>query len=114
MATTKVEEFVSKINELTDTDRAELIRRLNESPRKSSELKKSKTNGKKGYVSPNTLWIKENKAKYAGNYVALKEGKLIAFGKTIKEADQAAKAKGVNDPLLHYILPVNYDPWGGW
>lgn len=111
---TTVDEIVIKINELKDAERAELLRRLNESEPKNGDRKTSRTYGKKGYVHPNTIWIKENKDKYAGNYVALKDGKLMAYGRTIKEADQAAKAKGVKDPLLHYIFPKDYLPWGGW
>ncbi len=109
MSTKVVDEFVKKANILTADERTDLARRLSE-PESQPEAKK---NGKKGYVNPNTIWIKKNKSKYAGNYVALKDGKLIAFGKTIKEADQAAKSKGVCDPLLHYILPTDYVPWGG-
>ncbi len=112
--TTTIDEFVSQINELADADRAELLRRLQEFSRPKTIITAKRSNGKKGYVHPNTIWIKENKHKYPGNYVALKDGKLIAYGRTIKEADQAAKAKGVNDPLLHYILPADYMPWGGW
>lgn len=103
MSTTVVDEFVKRASILTAEERKDLVRRLSE-PKPQPEAKKNGKNRKKGYVSPNTIWIKENKSKYAGNYVALKDGKLIAFGKTIKEADQAARAKGVNDPLLHYIL----------
>jgi hypothetical protein len=109
-----VDDIVIKINELKDAERAELLRRLNEPEPKNEDPKTPLTNGKKSYVHPNTIWIKENKHKYAGNYVALKDGKLIAYGRTIKEADLVAKAKGVDDPLLHYILPKDYLPWGGW
>ena len=108
MSTAVLDEIVEKANTLNTEERRELIRRLGETE------PKRKTNGKKGYVHPNTTWIKENKHKYAGNYVALKDGELVAYGRTIKEADLAAKAKGVNDPLLHYILPKDYLPWGGW
>lgn len=114
MSTTTVEEFVTKINQLPDVDRTELIRRLNQSPPGNGEPKKSTTKLPKAAANPNLVWIKKNKAKYAGNYVALKGGQLIAFGRTIREADQGAKAKGVTNPLLHYILPADYVPWGGW
>ncbi len=77
------------------------------------EKSKSKTKGK-GYVSPDTIWVKEHHAEYAGNYVALKDGKLIATGKTIKEADLKAKEKGVKNPLLHYIPAADEEVWGGW
>jgi hypothetical protein len=111
---TAVDEIVTKINELKDSDRAELLSRLNESEPKNGEPKKPRMNGKKGYVSPNTIWVKEHHAEYAGNYVALKNGELVAYGRTIKEADQKAKAKGVNDSLLTYLFPLDEIPWGGW
>ena len=114
MSTTTIDEFVIKINDLADADRAELLRRLYQSPPRNGESKKPAANGAKAVVNPNLAWIIENKANYAGNYVALKDGELIAYGRTIKEADQAAKAKGVVDPFLHYILPSDYVPWGGW
>lgn len=113
MATT-VEDIVTKINQLPDADRAELFRRLSEPLRAKRQSEPTVSNGPKRGIDPNTAWIKANKHEYYGNYVALKDGELIAFGKTIKEADQAAKAKGVRDPFLHYILPKDYIPWGGW
>lgn len=107
---TTLDEIVIRINELKDAERTELLRRLSELKPKMTNQKDSQPTEKKVYVHPNTIWIKENKHNYAGNYVALKDGKLIAYGRTIKEADLAAKAKGVDDPLLHYILPKDYVP----
>lgn len=107
---TTVDEIVIRINELKDAERTELLRRLSELKPKNDQPERLAANGKKVYVHPNTIWIKENKHNYAGNYVALKDGKLIAYGRTIKEADLGAKAKGVDDPLLHYILPKDYVP----
>lgn len=107
MSTAILDEIVKKSAELTDAERRELIKLLQE------QESKSKPNGKKGYVSPNTLWIKEHHAEYAGNYVALKDGELIAFGKTIKEADLKAKEKGFYKTLLHYIPAKDEEVWGG-
>lgn len=115
MPTTTVDEIVTKINKLPKADREELIRRLKEPANEQAESKASGTKGKKkGYVSPDTIWIKENSHRYRGQYVAIKDGKFIASGRTIKEADQAAKAKGVDKPLLHYVFPEGYLPFGGW
>lgn len=108
MSTAILDEIVEKTAELTDTERRELIQLLQE-----QEIK-NKPTGKKGYVSPNTLWIKEHHAEYAGNYVALKDGELIAVGKTIKEADLKAKEKGFDKTLLHYIPAKDEEVWGGW
>jgi len=115
MATKTIDEFVTKINQLPKADRDELLRRLNESPQKNAESLAIKANGKKRHVDPNITWIKENKHKYAGNYVALQDGKLIAYARTIKETDQTAKAKGVDRPLLHYILAEGEEAfYAGW
>ncbi len=116
---TAVDEIVTKINELKGADRAELLRRINESEPKNVDPKKAasptpRSNGVKHPVHPNTVWIKENKHKYPGKYVALKDGKLIAVGRTLKEVDLASKSKGVKKPLFHYIFPDDYIPWGGW
>lgn len=104
MSAITVEEFVTKINDLADADRAELLRRLNQTPTKNGEVKKPLTNGRKGYVSPNTIWIRDNSHRYRGQYVAIKDGKFIASGRTIKDADLAARSLGVTKPLLHYVM----------
>lgn len=108
MSVAILDEIVEKTAELTDAERRELIRLL------QKEEKKAKPPRKKGYVSPNTLWIKAHHAEYAGNYVALKDGELIAVGKTIKEADLKAKEKGFAKTLLHYIPAKDEEVWGGW
>lgn len=92
-----LDQMVEKVPELTSEERRELIQLLQE------EEQKAKTNGKKGYVSPNTIWVKEHHAEFAGKHVALKDGELIAYGDTIKEADLKSKEKGVKNPLLTYI-----------
>ena len=105
---TAIDEIIEQVAQLSDKDRDELIQLL------QKEEKKITPNGKKGSISPNTVWIKEHHAEYAGNYVALKDGKLIAVGKTIKEADVKAREKGVKNPLLTYLFPLDEMPWGGW
>ncbi len=103
-----LDEVIEVTAQFSDEDRDKLIRVLQEQKRKS------KSNGKKGYVSPNTIWVKEHRAEYQGNYVALKDGELVAYGKTIKEADTKAKEKGVKNPLLHYIPAEGEELWAGW
>ncbi len=115
MSVTVYEEIESKLTSLSLDERKKLMTKLASMPIPASPHSTKATNGiKKQPLHPNTIWIKANKHEYTGNYVALKDGKLIAHGRTIKDADQAAKAKGVNDPLLHYIFPKDHTPWGGW
>ncbi len=104
---TVLDEVIEKVKTFSKEEKDKLREVLSD-----NETEKKGKN--KGYVSPNTIWVKEHHAEYAGNYVALKDGELVAFGKTIKEADTKAKAKGVKKPLLHYIPAEDEEVWGGW
>jgi len=108
MSAVLVDEIIEKSASLTTEERRELIQILQE------QDKKTKSDGKKGYVHPNTIWVKEHHAEYAGKYVALKDGELVATGRTIKEADLKAKEKGVKNPMLTYLFPLDSEPFGGW
>jgi hypothetical protein len=103
-----LDEVIEKVAQFSDEDRDKLFQFLLETKQKP------KANGGKGYVSPNTIWVRENSHKYRGLHIALKDGELIATGKTIKEADLKAKEKGVKNPLLHYIPAEDEEVWGGW
>ncbi|MGI8638576.1 MAG: DUF5678 domain-containing protein [Pyrinomonadaceae bacterium] len=104
-----LDEIVEKVPTLTSKERRKLIQLLQE------EERKTKTNGKKGSVHSNTIWINKHYAEYAGKYVALKDGELIAVGKTIKEADLKAKEKGVKNSLLTYLPKEDEEIFcGGW
>ena len=103
-----LDEVIEKVAQFSDEERDKLFQFLLETKHKSQ------TNGGKGFVHPNTLWIKEHHAEYAEKHVALKDGELIAFGNTIKEADLEAKGKGVEKYMLTYLFPLDSDPFGGW
>ena len=103
-----LDEVIEKAATLTSEERDKLIEILQE------QKNKNQKNGGKGFVHPNTIWVKEHRAEYQGKYVALKDGELIAVGKTIKEADVQAKEKGVEKPLLTYLFPLDEEPFGGW
>ena len=103
---TVLDEVIEKVRTLTDEQQDKVIEVIKEN--------KTRKNDKKGFVHPNTIWIKENHAEYAGKHVALKDGKLIAVGETIKEIDLKAREKGVENPLLTYLFPLDREPFGGW
>jgi len=103
-----VDEIIEQVISLKPDDRRKVIQALQEAE------SKTKTNGAKGFVHPNTVWIKEHHAEYAGKHIALKGGELIAFGDTIKEADVKAKKKGVEKFLLTYLPREDEELWGGW
>lgn len=89
----------------------EEFKKVKEAVKKRERKEKQKTKYK---PDPNIEWLKENRDDYAGNYVALKGGDLIVFGRTIKEADTKAKQKGFDKAFLHYIPAKDEIVWGGW
>ncbi len=103
-----LDEVIEKIAQFSDEDQDKLIRILQE------RKLKSKSNGKKGSVHPNTIWVKENRAEYQGKYVALDDGKLVGTGKNYPEALAAAKQNGSEKPMITYIFPLDSEPFGGW
>ena len=105
---TAVNELFERVVQLSDEERQEFMQLM------QKEEKNIQTNGNKGSVSPNTIWMRQNQHKYAGLHVALKDGELIATGKTIKEANVKAKEKGIEKPLLAYIPRNDEEVWGGW
>jgi len=103
-----VDEIIKTVISLKPEERRKVIQALQEAD------SKTESNGGQGYVSPDTIWVRENSHKYRGLHIALKDGELLATGKTIKEADLKAKEKGVKNPLLHYIPAEDEEVWGGW
>lgn len=103
-----LDEIVQKVTTLTSAEKRELMQFLQEAEKNDEQ------SGEKGFVHPNTIWIKKNHSEYAGKHVALKDGELIAVGETIKEVDLKAKEKGIENPLLTYLFPLEREPFGGW
>ncbi len=59
-------------------------------------------------------WLKANREKYAGKYVALAGNKLVGEGKTIREAHEKAKEHGFQNPFLTMVYSETDVPFGGW
>ncbi len=45
-------------------------------------------------------WLKDNREKYAGQYIALDGDQLVGLGATIREAREQAKQNGVKSAFL--------------
>ncbi len=59
-------------------------------------------------------WLKRNREKYAGKYVALCGSALVGEGKTLREAREQAKAKGFQNAFATFVYSENDVPFGGW
>ena len=60
------------------------------------------------------LWLANESGPYAGQWVALDGNRLIAHGAELATVSAAARAAGVNRPLLTHLPPVGELPFGGW
>ncbi|MGI8641883.1 MAG: DUF5678 domain-containing protein [Pyrinomonadaceae bacterium] len=59
-------------------------------------------------------WLKANREKHAGHYVALDGDKLVGTGKTIREANEQARQNGIEKPFLVRVSSENEILSGGW
>ena len=59
-------------------------------------------------------WLIEHRDEYAGQWVALAGDRLIAHGSAAREVFAAARAAGVERPLVAQVEPKDALPFGGW
>lgn len=59
-------------------------------------------------------WLANESGPYSGKWVALDGPRLIAHGDDIASVRAAARALGVERPLLTHLPPVGELPFGGW
>ena len=60
------------------------------------------------------LWLANESGPYANQWVALDGSRLIAHGAELATVSAAARAAGVNRPLLTHLPPEGELPFGGW
>lgn len=59
-------------------------------------------------------WLKENREKFAGEWVALDGNRLLSHGIDAKEVYEAARQEGVEIPFLAQVEPLDQLPFAGW
>ena len=59
-------------------------------------------------------WLKNNREKYAGKYVALNKDKVVGIGETLREASEKAKENGFFNSFVTFVYSENDVPFGGW
>ena len=103
-----LDEIIKTVVSLKPEDRQKVIRAVQE------EERKTESNGEESSVSPDTVWLRENRHRYEGMYVAIENGKLVGKGKNFREADKDAKKNGSRKPFITYVFPADSEPFGGW
>ena len=68
----------------------------------------------KADFSLSVKWLGEHSAEYAGQWVALDGGWLIAHGQAAKEIYAAAGASGVKYPMVTQVEDPNAPPFAGF
>jgi predicted DNA-binding antitoxin AbrB/MazE fold protein len=58
-------------------------------------------------------WLAKESGRYAGQWVALDGGRLVAHGANLAAVSAAARAAGVQEPLFASV-PDHDLPFGGW
>lgn len=61
-----------------------------------------------------TEWLKRNREKYAGKYVALSGTSLVGEGKTLRDAHRQAKENGFQNAFVTFVYSEKDVPFGGW
>jgi hypothetical protein len=56
-------------------------------------------------------WINEHGSAYSGEWLALDGDRLLAHGEDLKAVAAAARAQGVEFPLLHLVEPPRPHPY---
>jgi hypothetical protein len=59
-------------------------------------------------------WLREHRAEYANQWVALDEDRLISAGGSAKEVHVAAKAAGVSHALIILVEPPDTSSFVGF
>jgi hypothetical protein len=59
-------------------------------------------------------WLKQNREKYAGKYVALFENRLVGEGQNRREARERARENGFQNPFVTFVYSKKDAPFGGW
>jgi Family of unknown function (DUF5678) len=59
-------------------------------------------------------WLAEHREEYAGQWVALKGGRLLSHGMNAKAVYQAARESGIELPIVVLVESPDELPFGGW
>jgi hypothetical protein len=103
--TLNYEQVLSQAMALPAEDRQRLIEALSESTPAMPEYRADPKDEQA------MKWINEHAKEYPGEWLALDGYRLLAHGMDLKEVSAAAKAQGVDQPLLHLVEPPREHPY---
>jgi hypothetical protein len=118
MATELLHDLMARSSELTMEEKQRLAQYLSEQVENGNgdedgvSAQKPQPDARKGQLSVG--WLKSHSDEHAGQYVALDGDQLVGSGRTIRDAQTAAKDNGYPQALLVHVPPREGGTWGGW
>ncbi len=112
---TTLEQVINDARALLPDDQARLRQWLEEQSTRAARELQRQDNLKEDELRHQLIlqWLKENRAKYVGQWVALDGDRLIAHGDGGTEFIAEVRASGVKAPFIERIV-VDELPFGGW
>ena len=110
MAPVTVETILTQANQLPASERAKLIAALqqqDEAPPQRPQFPPDRIISVNEHYIDRTReyeWLKQHEREYIGQWIALKEDRLLAHGTVAKEVFAQARALGVNDALVLLVV----------
>jgi hypothetical protein len=106
MAEVSVESIIEQVKQLPVKDQFELAAQLEKRTVELARQMRGRYLGPSPYrddYEADHQWLRENHRHYTNQWVALKDGRLLAHGREAKEVFAAAEAQGVERPLFFFI-----------
>ena len=106
IAEVSIESIIEQVEQLPLKEQFEVTARLQKRTLELARQMKGRFLGLSPYrddYEADHQWLRENHRRYTNQWVALKDGRLLAHGREAKGVFAAAKAQGVERPLVFFI-----------
>lgn len=119
MPTELLENIKQQAAALTFSEKAELTAFLHEQGRQAQTTRTVSEDAelaeKEIIRQQRKEWMKENRQKYGGLYVALDGVRLLGTGRNYAEVAIVARDAGVKNAFIDYVMPLDGEgSMGGW
>lgn len=116
MSNNTLEQVKNTILTLPHEDRKQLHHWLDEQARRDADpsAQKESLEERLALYKQTEKWLRDNREKYMGQWVALAGDRLIAHGTDALQVHAAAKAAGIEIPFVEHIVKEQEPFYAGW
>jgi hypothetical protein len=111
MATNQLDLIMNQVLQLSASEQLQLIKRVAESLGRAEQPQRSARAASLRDFTADRQWLADHRDEYAGQWVALKFGRLVSYGKNAKEVHRAAQDAGHQDALLVLVETSDAPPF---